>query len=124
MLNLKIYLFEPNLVLGRGNRYFLNICKKIFCYTNQIKNFPSPDDLWNRIYKDKNEEISTIKIYKTGEIVGLEQILCGIKGTSLRASSKIEANYLLKEILIFPYRRYLLIEKPYQNDRRFFQLDL
>ena len=42
LLNLKIYLFEPNLVLGRGNRYFLNICKKIFCYTNQIKNFPSP----------------------------------------------------------------------------------
>ena len=46
------------------------------------------------IYKDKNKGISTIKIYKTGDIVGLEQILCGTRGTCLRASSKLEANYL------------------------------
>jgi len=41
LLNLKIYLLEPNLVLGRSNKYFLNSCKKIFCYTEQIKNFPN-----------------------------------------------------------------------------------
>ena len=52
------------------------------------------------IYKDKNEEISTIKIYKTGDIVVVEQILCGIKWTSLRASSKLEANYLLKDFFL------------------------
>ena len=40
ILNLKIYLLEPNFVLGRTNRFFLNSCKKILCYTNQIKNFP------------------------------------------------------------------------------------
>ncbi len=40
LLNLKIYLIEPNLVLGRANRYFLKSCKKIFCYTDHIKNFP------------------------------------------------------------------------------------
>jgi len=40
VLNLKIYLLEPNLVLGRANRFFLKSCKKILCYTNQIKNFP------------------------------------------------------------------------------------
>ena len=40
LLNLKIYLVEPNLVLGRANKYFLNSCKKIFCYSDQIKNFP------------------------------------------------------------------------------------
>ena len=40
LLNLKIYLIEPNLVLGRANKYFLNSCKKIFCYSDQIKNFP------------------------------------------------------------------------------------
>ena len=39
-LNLNIYLIEPNLVLGRANRYFLKDCKNIFCYTDQIKNFP------------------------------------------------------------------------------------
>ena len=40
LLGLKIYLLEPNLVLGRANRYFLNSCCKIFCYTDKIKNFP------------------------------------------------------------------------------------
>jgi len=46
LLKLKIYLIEPNQVLGRANRYFLNFCKKIFCYTNEVKKFPS-------IFKDK-----------------------------------------------------------------------
>ena len=40
LLRLKIYLLEPNLVLGRANRFFLNSCKKIFCYSEKIKNFP------------------------------------------------------------------------------------
>jgi len=35
-----IYLIEPNHVIGRANKYFLNYCKKIFCYTAVIKNFP------------------------------------------------------------------------------------
>ena len=38
---LKIYLLEPNLVLGRSNRFFLNSCEKILCYSDQIKNFPN-----------------------------------------------------------------------------------
>ena len=41
LLKLKIYLLEPNLVLGRANRYFLNSCLKIFCYAEKIKNFPN-----------------------------------------------------------------------------------
>jgi UDP-N-acetylglucosamine--N-acetylmuramyl-(pentapeptide) pyrophosphoryl-undecaprenol N-acetylglucosamine transferase len=41
ILNIKIFLFEPNMVLGRTNRLFLKFCKKIFCYSNEIKNFPS-----------------------------------------------------------------------------------
>ena len=40
ILNLNIYLLEPNLVLGRANKFFLGACKKIFCYNDQIKNFP------------------------------------------------------------------------------------
>ena len=40
MLNLKIYLLEPNMVLGRSNKFFLKSCRKIFCYTEQVKNFP------------------------------------------------------------------------------------
>ncbi len=40
LLNLNIYLLEPNLILGRANKYFLSSCIKIFCYTEKIKNFP------------------------------------------------------------------------------------
>ena len=39
-LNLKIFLFEPNLVLGRSNLFLLSYCHKIFTYTKQIKNLP------------------------------------------------------------------------------------
>jgi len=38
--NIKIFLFEPNMVLGRANRLFLKFCEKIFCYSDKIKNFP------------------------------------------------------------------------------------
>jgi len=46
ILKLKIYLIEPNLVLGRANKIFLKSCEKIFTYTDQIKKFPD-------IYKSK-----------------------------------------------------------------------
>ena len=40
LLKLDIYLIEPNQVLGRANKFFLNYCKKIFCYSEKIRNFP------------------------------------------------------------------------------------
>ena len=40
LLRLEIYLIEPNSILGRANKYFLDYCKKIFCYTKHVKNFP------------------------------------------------------------------------------------
>ena len=60
-LNLKIYLLEPNLVLGKANRFFLSSCEKIFCYTKQIKKFPEK-------YKDKKVIIFPLvrnEFYKT-----------------------------------------------------------
>ncbi len=47
LLRLKIYLIEPNQVLGRANKFFLNFCNKIFCYSKKIKNFP--ESLRNKI---------------------------------------------------------------------------
>ena len=38
LLQLDIYLFEPNLVIGRANKLFLGSCKKIFCYSEKILN--------------------------------------------------------------------------------------
>ena len=40
ILNIKIFLFEPNMVLGRSNKFFIKSCKNIFCYSGKIKNFP------------------------------------------------------------------------------------
>ena len=40
ILNIKIFLFEPNIVLGRANKFFIKSCEKIFCYSDKIKNFP------------------------------------------------------------------------------------
>ena len=60
LLKLKIYLIEPNQVLGRANKFFLSSCQKIFCYTDKIKNFPLE-------YKNKIEIIHPLvreKIYK------------------------------------------------------------
>ena len=36
----KIFLIEPNMVLGRSNKFFLKFCKKILCYSKNIVNFP------------------------------------------------------------------------------------
>ena len=40
ILNIKIFLFEPNMVLGRSNKFFIKSCEKIFCYSSKIKNLP------------------------------------------------------------------------------------
>jgi UDP-N-acetylglucosamine--N-acetylmuramyl-(pentapeptide) pyrophosphoryl-undecaprenol N-acetylglucosamine transferase len=40
ILNIKIYLLEPNMVIGRANKFFLKFCKKIICYTENIIGFP------------------------------------------------------------------------------------
>ena len=60
LLKLEIYLIEPNKTIGRANKYFLNSCKKIFCYTKKINNFPSK-------FKNKIIEIDPLvkeNIYK------------------------------------------------------------
>jgi UDP-N-acetylglucosamine--N-acetylmuramyl-(pentapeptide) pyrophosphoryl-undecaprenol N-acetylglucosamine transferase len=41
ILSIKLFLFEPNMVLGRSNKFFIKSCVKIFCYSDKIKNFPN-----------------------------------------------------------------------------------
>ena len=41
LLNIKIILLEPNMVIGRSNKFFLKYSTKIICYFNDIKNFPN-----------------------------------------------------------------------------------
>ena len=39
-IGINIYLLEPNLTLGRANKFFLKFSKRIICYSNDLKNFP------------------------------------------------------------------------------------
>jgi len=48
LLNIKIFLIEPNSVLGRANHLILSISKKIVCYDQNIKLFPKK--YLNKIY--------------------------------------------------------------------------
>jgi UDP-N-acetylglucosamine--N-acetylmuramyl-(pentapeptide) pyrophosphoryl-undecaprenol N-acetylglucosamine transferase len=45
---IKLFLFEPNMVLGRSNKFFISSCEKIFCYSKEIKKFPGK--FKNKIY--------------------------------------------------------------------------
>ena len=40
VLGIEIYLLEPNLTLGRSNKFFLNFSKKIICYSDKLINLP------------------------------------------------------------------------------------
>jgi len=40
MLKIKIYLFEPNTVIGRSNKFFIKFSEKIISYSKNLKNFP------------------------------------------------------------------------------------
>lgn len=70
ILNIKIFLYEPNIVLGRSNKFFLKYAKKIICCSNNIKKFPEKyiskiflinSLLRKSIYKNKIEEKIEVK---------------------------------------------------------------
>ncbi|MDC3173772.1 UDP-N-acetylglucosamine--N-acetylmuramyl-(pentapeptide) pyrophosphoryl-undecaprenol N-acetylglucosamine transferase [Candidatus Pelagibacter sp.] len=41
ILGIKIFLIEPNMVLGRANKFFLNFSRKLICYSEKLMNIPS-----------------------------------------------------------------------------------
>ena len=41
LLNIQILLYEPNLVLGRVNKFFVRFCMKLFTNSNNILNLPN-----------------------------------------------------------------------------------
>ncbi len=83
-LRLKIYLIEPNFVLGRANKFFLNSCQKIFCYTDQIKNFPEKYK-YKRviIYPLVREEFYKVKTRKNDNEKFRLLIVGGSQGASI-----------------------------------------
>ena len=41
ILGIKIFLIEPNMVLGRANKFFLNFSRKLICYSKNLINLPA-----------------------------------------------------------------------------------
>ncbi len=86
------------LFLAKSEKVVFSI-GQVFCDFNQM---PSGILLINKgelrsIYKDKNSNISTIERFKTNDIVGAEQILCGTNEVAIKASTYLEAKFILKD---------------------------
>ena len=78
MLNIKIFLIEPNMVIGRANKFFLRFCEKIICYSENIIGFTRKKKKKLRIsnpfvrkkyYKD-NSKINSNKFFTVMVIGG------------------------------------------------------
>ncbi len=65
LLNLKIYIFEPNSVLGRANKFTLFFAKKIICYDQNLKGISKK--LINKVYLVKPLLRKEIYLYKKRE---------------------------------------------------------
>ena len=65
LLNIKIYIFEPNSVLGRANKLILNFAKKIICYDKNLKGISKK--VSNKIYLVKPLLRKEIYKYKKNE---------------------------------------------------------
>jgi UDP-N-acetylglucosamine--N-acetylmuramyl-(pentapeptide) pyrophosphoryl-undecaprenol N-acetylglucosamine transferase len=99
ILNIKLLLFEPNIVLGRSNKFFISYCQKIFCYSNNIKKFPIefqnkikviPALLRKSFYdrRDNNNSLDTINLLIIGGSQGAKIFDDLVKNTIIELSKK------------------------------------
>ncbi|WP_415314812.1 UDP-N-acetylglucosamine--N-acetylmuramyl-(pentapeptide) pyrophosphoryl-undecaprenol N-acetylglucosamine transferase [Candidatus Pelagibacter sp. Uisw_137] len=99
ILNIKLLLFEPNMVLGRSNRFFISYCQKIFCYSNNVKKFPIkfknkikviPALLRKNFYdmRDGNNSLDTINLLIIGGSQGAKIFDDLVKNTIIELSRK------------------------------------
>jgi len=105
IFSIKIYSFEPNMVLGRVNSIFLRYTEKIFCYSNEIINFPKKylskifliDSLLRKEFysatpNDKNEINSEINLLIIGGSQGAELFDNKLKKSIISLSKKYKLN--------------------------------
>jgi len=129
ILNIKLFLFEPNMVLGRTNNFFINHCEKIFCYTGNIKNFPNkfknkisiiPALLRKKFYendktKNTNEDVSLLVI---GGSQGAKIFDTLIKNSIIKLSKK----YKLKIYQQVNLKNFENLQKSYQDNNIEYEL--
>ena len=103
ILSCKIFLFEPNMTIGRSNLFFLKQCSKIFCYTNEINNFPKKYNekieliyplLKKEIYKEEKNSNSKfgkkINILVIGGSQGADFLESNLKKCMIELSKNFE----------------------------------
>ena len=82
ILKKKIYLFEPNTVIGRSNKFFIKFSEKIISYYKNLKNFPEKYKnkiflinplLRKKIYQEKRNLENKVKKPFTILIIGGSQ---------------------------------------------------
>ena len=123
ILNIKIFLFEPNMVLGRANKLFLNLCEKIFCYSKTIKNFPNKFStkiilintlLRKEFYLAKStEDINkVINLLIIGGSQGAKLFDTKVKSTIIKLSEK----YKLKVFQQTNFKNYKKLKNFYHNN--------
>ena len=101
MLKIKIFLLEPNMIIGRANKFFLNFCEKIICYDSNIISFPKKfqnklialNPLIRKKYYEKNFKLKTDKIFTVIVIGGSQgaQIFDGLLHETFIKISKIKS---------------------------------
>jgi UDP-N-acetylglucosamine--N-acetylmuramyl-(pentapeptide) pyrophosphoryl-undecaprenol N-acetylglucosamine transferase len=103
ILKIKLFLFEPNMVLGRSNKFFINSCIKIFCYSENIKNFPNklknkiiliPSLLRKEFYLNKknNDMGEKVNLLIIGGSQGAKLFDTVIQKTIIELSKKFKLN--------------------------------
>ena len=82
VLKKKLFLFEPNSVLGRSNKFFLKYADKIICYEDNIISFPKKFNskkaliepiFRDQLYKLKKNSINNNKKIKKILVIGGSQ---------------------------------------------------
>jgi len=113
IFSIKIYSFEPNMVLGRANSIFLRYTEKIFCYSNEIINFPKKylskillidsllrKEFYSFVPNDKNEINNEINLLIIGGSQGAELFNNKLKKTIISLSKKYKLNICQQTSLI------------------------
>ena len=129
LLNIKLYLFEPNIVIGRSNKLFLRYCKKIFCYSDKIKNFPKnlknkieiiPPLLRKKLYElNKTKTINDqIKLLVIGGSQGAKIFDTLVKNSIVKLSKK----YKFKVYQQSNINNFTSIKKTYQENKIDYEL--
>ena len=136
-LRKRLFIYEPNLVLGKSNKFFLPYCHKIFCHSKKIKLFPKKfnykivmlEPIVRNIFKKKNE--NNIKIFQLMIIGGSQgakifnkyfhqtifQLSKKINLKIIHQTNKDNINFLKRF-----YNKYSIKNKVFSFENNFFKL--